>query len=338
MSQSAAAPADTRNMENALPTALQVIHKEALEDKLVGKVIVITGATSGIGLETARALSITGATLVLTARDLKKAEVALHGILEADRVSLVEMDLSSLASVRTAAAKILASVRNQVNILINNAGVMGFEKRTLTKDGYEMTFATNHLGHFLFFELLKPALLGSASPSFHSRVVNVASCAHRATSLHASDNYNFEKEEKDYEYLQAYAQSKLANIYMSNEIDRRYGDKGLHATSVHPGAIMTNISRNMSSESMAQIMENKDILSMLKNPEEGAATTVIAAVGAKWENKGGKYLENCDEADRGPDDDSIFGSGWVRQTYDRENESRLWKDSLKMVDLEDDLA
>ena len=121
--QYAAAHANPQGAGDARPTALQIVRDEGLEGKLTGKVMVITGTTSGIGIETARALSATGATLFLTARDLKRAEIALAGILEPDRVSLVQLDNTSFASIRAAAATILTESANRVNILVNNAGV-----------------------------------------------------------------------------------------------------------------------------------------------------------------------------------------------------------------------
>jgi NAD(P)-dependent dehydrogenase (short-subunit alcohol dehydrogenase family) len=334
MSKYAAVHANPQGAGDARPTALQIIHDEGLEGKLVGKVIVLTGGTSGIGLETARALSATGATLFLTARDLKKAEEALEGILEPGRVSLIEMDNGSLSSVRSGAANILAQSHNQVNILICNAGVMGFKERTLTQDGHEIIFGTNHLSHFLLFQLLKPALLASATPDFNSRVVVVSSSAHRLAPLRASDDYEFEK--GGYNDSAAYANSKLANIYMANEIERRYGDKGLHSTSLHPGGIVTRISRHMDPEIVKQILGNEQLRPNLKSAEQGAATTVLAAVGKEWSSKGGRYLENCAEAGPGEDDGNVFGRGYVRHTYDEENETRLWRDSLKIVGLQDD--
>ncbi|KIM97047.1 hypothetical protein OIDMADRAFT_44476 [Oidiodendron maius Zn] len=324
-----------RGAGDTRPTALEIIHDESLNGKLVGKVIVITGATAGIGIETARALSATGATLFLTARDVEKAKLALVGVLEPDRVSLIQMDNASFASIRAAAAFILEKSNNQVNILVNNASILGIEDLRLTEDGHEIHFATNHLGHFLLFQLLKPALLASSTIDFHSRVTIVASTAHRAWILNESDNYNFQK--GGYQYGLAYANSKLANIYMANELDRRYGHKGLHATSLHPGAINTTLSRHLGSEFVEKIMSDEKVLKTMKSPEQGAATTVLAAVGKEWENKGGKYLEDCDEAKRGEDDNDVFGVGYVRQTYDRKNEGRLWKDSLKIVGMEDDM-
>jgi NAD(P)-dependent dehydrogenase (short-subunit alcohol dehydrogenase family) len=335
MSPYAAAHINPQGAGDARPTALQIIHNESLEGKLVGKVMVITGATSGIGLETARALSTTGATLFLTAREMKKAENTLVGILEPGRVSLIEMDNSFFASIRAAAASILTNSNNQVNILVNNAGVMGVEALKLTEDCHEMHFATNHLGHFLLFQILKPALLASSTPDFHSRVVNVASSVHRAWNLNESNNYNFQK--GGYHFGLAYANSKLANIYMANELDRRYGRMGLHATSLHPGAVSTNLPRHLGPEFLEQIMSNENIVKILKTPEQGAATTVLAAVGKEWEDKGGKYLEDCEEAKRGEDDNESFGVGYVRQTYDPKNEERLWRDSLNIVGMSEDM-
>ena len=320
---------------DARPTALQIIRDESLEGQLIDKVIVLTGSTSGIGLETARGLAATGATLLLTVRDLNKAASSLGSLLDSDQISMVEMDNTLLDSVRAAAATILAKSKGKVNILVNNAGVMGPEDLTLTREGNKVHFATNHLSHFLLFQLLKPALISSSTTGFHSRVVNVASSGHRLGSLVESDNYNFQR--GGYNYASAYANSKLANIYMANELDRRYGHKGIHATSLHPGAINTSLARHLGSEFVEQIMSDENIVKVLKSIEQGAATTVLAAVSKDWENTGGKYLEDCEEAKRGEDDDEMFGVGFVRQTYDPINEGRLWRDSLEIVGITDDI-
>ncbi|AEO66359.1 7152f44b-58f7-428c-9c45-366884488dc1 [Thermothielavioides terrestris] len=332
-SRYAAAHLDPQGAGDARPTALQIIQDESVEGKLAGKVIVIAGATSGIGLETARALKATGATLLLTARNLAKAHKNLAGILEPGVVSLVEMDLDSFRSIRTGAERILSTTKGQVNILINSAGVMGLQSRTLTEDGIEAHFSSNYLGFFLLFQLLKRALLASATPAFHSRVVVVSSSAHRAAAaLPASDNYNFEK--GGYSHEAAYNNAKLAAVYLANKIEREYGAQGLHATSLHPGAIHTDIGRHMPPEFVQGLMSDPGIRKILKSAEQGAATTVWAAVGKEWEGKGGRYLEDVKEAERGEDDGQAFGVGWVKQTYDAEEEDRLWRDSLRMVGLE----
>ena len=124
---------------------------------------------------------------------------------------------------------------------------------------------------------------------------------------------------------------------MTNEVDRRYSSKGLHATCVHPGGIATRISRHFGPEFVDSLMSNEELVKTFKSPEQGAATTVIAAIGKEWENKGGKYVEDCEEAGRGKDDYDSFGYGWVSHTFDQKAEERLWKDSLKMVGISDDM-
>ncbi|KAH7009151.1 short-chain dehydrogenase/reductase-like protein [Macrophomina phaseolina] len=334
MSRYAEAHVNPTGPGDARPTALQIIKDEGVEGKLVGKVVVITGTSSGIGIETARALSPTGAKLLLTARNLDKAKTALDGILEPGRIELVEMDNTSLESVRTAARTILEKSNNQVNILINNAGIMALPKLEKTKDGFEMQFGVNHLAHFLLFQLLKPALLASATPEFSSRVVNLSSSAHHVASINESGNYSFEKTE--YNDWVAYGQAKTANIYMTNEIERRYGSRGLHATSVHPGVIATALMQHMDPAMIENFKSDEKVYKMMKSPEQGAATTVWAAIGKEWEDKGGEYLAECGKTTRGNDNHEIAGVGFAGHAYDPEREARLWKDSLEMVGLKDD--
>ncbi|KAH8803532.1 short-chain dehydrogenase/reductase-like protein [Xylogone sp. PMI_703] len=333
MSRYDVAHANPQGPGDARPTALQIIQDEGLEGQLTGKVIVITGTSSGIGVETARALYATSATLYLTARDIPKTKEVFSDILGSGRVEIIHMDLTSFASVRAAAQTILEKSNNQVNILINNAGVMAVPERQLTKDGHEMQFGINHLAHFLLFQLLKPALLASSTPQFHSRVVNLSSSGHRVHGINDSDNYDFQK--GDYDPWVAYGQSKTANIYMANEIERRYGPKGLHATAVHPGAINTPLLKYMDPEVLQKAVETLGA-GKIKSIEQGAATTVWAAAGKEWANRGGRFLEDISEAKPGPDDGDANGKGYVPHAYDPEKEARLWKDSLKLVGLEDD--
>jgi len=184
MSSYAKAHANPKGPGDARPTAMQIITDEGVEGKLTGKTIVITGVSSGIGIETVRALAATGATLYLTARNLSKAERALEDIFKPNQMELVQMDQASLTSVRAAAATILEKT-SRINILIANAGIMAVQNLQLTDSGHELQFATNHLSHFLFFELLKPALLAASSPDFHSRVIVVSSSGHRRHGLNA---------------------------------------------------------------------------------------------------------------------------------------------------------
>ncbi|GME56967.1 Short-chain dehydrogenase/reductase SDR [Neofusicoccum parvum] len=223
MSRYASANASPNGPGDARPTALQIIRDEGLEGKLGDKVFVVTGGSSGIGIETVRALHVTGATVITTVRNVSKGQAVVDDILAADpnnkaAIQLVKLELDSLASVREGAKEILSKSKGQVNVLVNNAGVMA-TPFGLTKDGFETQFATCHLGHFLLFELLKPALLSSATPSFPSRVVNVSSIGHRVAEVRF-DDFNF-GEGKAYDPWLSYGQAKTANIYLANEIERQ---------------------------------------------------------------------------------------------------------------------
>lgn len=334
MSRYEAAHANATGPGDARPTALQIVADEGMEGKLKGKVVVITGTSSGIGIETVRALAVTGATIYCTARNVTKAKTALAGILDATRLEIFEMDQDSFASVRAAAQAILAKTE-RINILINNAGIMAVQDLQFTKDGHELQFGTNHLSHFLFFELLKPALLAGVTPDFHSRVVNLSSSGHRIHGINESDNYNFQITE--YTAMTAYGQSKTANIYMANEIERRYGSRGLHATSVHPGLIRdTGLSKHMPAGEMAALGAIEQFSRTMKSLEQGAATTVWAAIAKEWGTKGGRYLVDCTEGVPAEADSSLYDSAFHAPfAYDAKKEERLWKDSLKIVGLVD---
>ncbi|KAL6890955.1 hypothetical protein GGI43DRAFT_430500 [Trichoderma evansii] len=335
MSRYAEAHVSPKGPGDARPTALQIVQDEGMTDKLKGKAIVVTGVSSGLGIETVRALSITGASFYLTARDLTKAKNALGDIFEPSRMKLVEMDQTSLKSVRAAAKTILADT-DKISILVNNAGVMAIPDLQLSQDGHEMQFAVNHLSHFLFFQLLKPALLAGSTPEFASRVVNVSSSSHRLHGILASDNYDFQK--GDYDRWISYGQSKTANVYMASQIERLYGARGLHGLSVHPGGIATGLTRYFSEEDMKAMMASvgPEVLQGMKSPEQGAATQVWAAIAKEWEGKGGKYLVDVAVAKPGPDDRDMTSPFTASHTYNAEEEARLWKDSLKIVGLEDD--
>ncbi|POS77175.1 alcohol dehydrogenase [Diaporthe helianthi] len=337
MSRYAEAHVNPSGPGDARPTALQIIKDEGFEGKLKGKSIVITGTSSGIGIETARALATTGATLILLNRSLPKAKAAVADFFEPARMHLVEMDNESLESVRAAAAAVLSKTQT-IDILINNAGIMAVPDRRLTRDGHEIQFGVNHLAHFLLFHLLKPALLAASTPESHSRVVIVASAAHKQGGIQASDNYDYNVE-GSYQPWKAYAQSKTANIYMANEIERRYGAKGLHATSLQPGAINTNIGQYIPPEqvaAMAESMKEQGGWVHMKSVEQGAATTVWAAIGAEWATEGGKYLDNCAVATPAAEgEQSVSAATYAPWAYDEDKAARLWKDSLKIVGLED---
>ncbi|KAJ5632713.1 hypothetical protein N7490_009052 [Penicillium lividum] len=229
---------------DARPTASQIIEDEQLNGQWPDKTVLITGCSSGIGIETAKALFKTGATIYVTARDVNKAKSALGSFLDSDRVHLLELDLESLASVRRCAETFL-TLSGRLNILINNAGVMATsEGRKM--DGFETQFGTNHLAHFLLVQILLPALQKSSTSEFQSRVVILSSVGHRDGEVNF-ENLNFEGE---YEPWKAYAQSKTANVWTSNELERRFGSKGDHSLSVHPGGIMTGLTKHLSNEQL----------------------------------------------------------------------------------------
>ncbi|RGP60879.1 ww domain-containing oxidoreductase [Fusarium sporotrichioides] len=327
MSRYTEAHAEPKGPGDARPTAMQIIKDEAVEGTLKGQFIVITGVSSGLGIETTRALASTGAFLFLTARDIPKAQTALAGVFDPSCMEIIQMDQTSFESIRTAAAAILTKT-SKVHLLVNNAGVMSIPDRRLTADGHELQFGTNHLSHFLFYKLLEPALLASAS-NIPSRVVNLSSSGHNFYALNDSDNYDFQK--GGYDPQVAYAQSKTANIYMANEIERRHGSQGLHGFSLHPGIISTGLARHMPPDAFAGM---EWIYPIMKNVEQGAATTVWAAVSKDLDNKGGLYLSECSVAKPHEEGkDKISSSGYAPHAYDVEAAKKLWNDSLKLVGL-----
>ena len=316
-----------RGPGDARPRALQIVKDEGLEGKMTDKVFVVTGASSGIGTETGRALAATGGRVFLTVRDMKKGEAACKSFLEPGRVELLEMDNNSLDSVR-AAAKTLLAKSDRLNVIVNNAGIMAAPEGK-TADGFESQFGTNHLAHFLFFCLVKDVMLASSTPDFQSRVVNVSSSGHMAGEVQFG-NYGFES--GNYSPWAGYGQSKTANIYMTNEIENRYGAKGLHGLALNPGGIWTGLQKFIPEETMKQWKARPNVENFLKSTEQGAATSILAAIGKVYEKKGRLYLEDCDTAELTKNNEA----GYVAHAFDKEKEARLWKDSLKMVGLSED--
>ena len=317
-------PGDSR------PTALDIVKDEGLQGKLSDKVAIVTGCSSGIGIETARALHATGMRLFLGVRDTAKGQAALSDILQPGHVELLKMDLNSLDSVRATAEEFLSKSKT-LNILVNNAGIMATPQGK-TADGYELQFGTCHLAHFLLFQLLKPTLLASSSPSFNSRIVALSSSGHRAGGVRF-DDYNFEK--SDYSPWAAYGQAKTSNIYFTNELDRRYGSKGLHGLSVMPGGIMTGLQKHTPDAVKEKWSKDETIQNYMKSPQQGAATTVYAALSQDWEGKGGKYLEDCAVSPLS-ETGGATSPGHAPHAYNEEGEKKLWTDSLKFVGLKDD--
>ncbi|KEY64643.1 hypothetical protein S7711_02845 [Stachybotrys chartarum IBT 7711] len=318
--QKVAGPGDAR------PTAHQILEDEQLIGKWSDKTVMVTGCSSGVGIETVKALHETGATVYGTARDLNKAKSALSSIIDSDRLHLLELDLNSLASVRKAADTFLAQPNPRLNVLITNAGVMATPEGR-TADGFETQLGTNHLSHFLLIQLLLPTLQNSSSADFQSRVVALSSSAHRNSEV-IFDNLNLDGA---YNKWVSYGQSKTANIWTANELERQFGSKGVHALSVHPGGIMTGLSQHLSSEETSAWTADENVVKMLKSPEQGAATTVWAATAKALEGQGGKYLEDCQISKPVPMDGTFLSPGYAAWAYDEAKEKKLWEKSIELV-------
>ena len=289
---------------------------------LHGRVAVVTGASTGIGLETARVLAAAGARVIMAGRDAAKHERAIatirerHGDAQLDHV---ELDLTSLASARAAASAVRA-LTDGVDLLVNNAGVMytPFER---TADGFELQFGTNHLGHFVFTNHLLPAVLGAAP----ARIVNLSSGGHQSSDIHWDDpNY----EHRPYDKFESYGQAKTANILFSVELQRRLADRGVESFAVHPGMIVTELGRYMTRDDMkllrSRIAESASASGNApigyKSIEQGAATTVWAAVAPELTGRGGTYLADCAICDT--------HAPWAR---DPDAARRLWTMSERLV-------
>lgn len=329
-SRESAGPGDHRR------TAQQVVEDQGLIGKWEGKVVLITGCTSGIGIETARALKATGAKVYATGRNLEKGKETLKDILEPGRLELIQLKLDSLASVRACAAE-FQSKESKLNILINNAGVMAIKERQETEDGFEAQFGTNHLGHFLLFQLLKPQLLVGSSPEHHSRVVNLTSVGHRYSPA-VVDDLNLKKPDA-YQQWPAYGHSKTAVIWMANEIERRYGDeaakasgKAIHGWSVNPGGIRSGLQVHV--PEFEAMWEMPAIKKVEKSPAQGAATTVWAAVEKDFEGVGAMYLEDCMVAEAATGEE-LADPGYASWAFDAEGANKLWTESCKLVGVED---
>lgn len=272
---------------NAHSTAYDVVN--GLD--LTGKTAIVTGGYSGLGLETVRALSGAGATVIVPARDTEKASRALEGM---GRVEVVAMDLTDPSSIEAFASGFLA--RNiPLPILINSAGVMA---TPLFRDGggHEGQFATNHLGHFRLAKALWPALVKARG----ARVVSVSSRGHQIAGMDF-DDIDFRR--RHYDRWIAYGQSKTANVLFAVELDRRGREDGIRAFSLHPGQILTNLARHLSDEDIAGFdaldADGKPIVDPdrgMKTPQQGAATIAWAATSPLLADKGGLYLEDCNIA------------------------------------------
>lgn len=250
-------------------------------EQLTGKTAIITGANSGIGLEAAKVLAERGATIVMAVRDTEKGEAARQLILNDNKeasLSVMKLDLADLSSVRTFADSFKRQ-HNSLDLLINNAGVMT-PPYSKTKDGFELQFGSNHLGHFALTGLLLPLLKNTPG----SRVVSLSSLAHKGASIDF-DNLDGTK---GYKPMKFYSQSKLANLLFAQELDKRFKQYGLQSMSLacHPGISATNLfkfGKRDAPKFLKTLMHN-----FLQPPDMGALPTIYAATDPNL--KGGEYI------------------------------------------------
>ena len=272
-----------------------------------GKVCVVTGATAGIGKETALSLAKMGATVVIVARDAAKSARTVDEIEAAvpnAKVDVVLADFASLAAVRAAAAEI-GRRYGAVHVLVNNAGLAN-KHRTLSADGFELTFAVNHLAPFLLTRELMP-LLRAGAPS---RIVTVASAA----EAHGPIDFDDLQSEKNYRGFRAYGKSKLANVLFTYELAARLAGSGITANCLHPGAVATDLLRKLPWLLYALISP------FLLTPEQGAATQLLLASSPQVEGVSGGYYVKCKAARSSP------------RSYDASARKRLWEVSEAMAD------
>jgi NAD(P)-dependent dehydrogenase (short-subunit alcohol dehydrogenase family) len=290
---------------------------------LTGRHVLVTGASTGLGEETTRALAAHGARVTMAVRDTAKGAGAADRVRASvpdASVTLAELDLASLASVRAFAAA-FRTEHGHLDALINNAGVMACP-RASTVDGFELQIGTNHIGHFLLAtELLE--LIGEGG-----RVIALSSAGHRFADVDLDDP-NFERSE--YEPWVAYGRSKTANALFGVEADRRLRERGAHAFSLHPGGIMTELGRHLTEETIGTLTASipADQPMEWKTVPQGAATTVWALTAPELEAHGGAYLEDCHVAERNDEEGS---RGGVRSyAIDPDRAAALWARSEEWV-------
>ncbi len=300
---------------------------------LRGKRFLVTGASSGIGLETARALVSRGANVVgASVGGLAEAERATAAVREAasragGKLDLIQLDLGSLRNVRDCADKLLAA-GERFDVIIANAGIMA-PPLGRTVDGFERQFAINFLGHFALLKWIEPLIVD------HGRVVVLSSQAHRVSDIDLQD-LNFERQE--YDPFVAYGRSKTAEALLAVEFDRRHRHRGIRAASVMPGNSLTNLPRHFSQEQLEGLFEAVGKAraesglppATLKEIPQAAATSVWAAVVADKDEIGGRYLEDCAIA---PVDDTPnpFADGVRSYALDADKAKQLWAKSEELI-------
>ncbi|MEO1046595.1 MAG: oxidoreductase [Pseudomonadota bacterium] len=287
---------------------------------LAGKLAVVTGGYSGIGLETVRALAARGVKVLIPVRDPAKAEAALANV-QGD-VATAAMDLADLASVRALADQVI-SEWDRLDLLINNAGIMACPEMR-TAEGWEMQFAVNHIGHFVLAKGLMPLLQKAETP----RVVALSSTGHKQSPIRWDDPF-FTRQ--PYDKWQAYGQSKTANALFARGFNARLSESGGRVFSVHPGGIATPLQRHLHDEEMVALGwkdESGDwsanAKEMFKSTTQGCSTTLWAATSPMLAEKGGQYCEDCDIAALSDPDNPVRYRNVETYACDDAAAERLW--------------
>lgn len=288
------------------------------ERDLTGLTVFITGANSGLGQETARAMAAKGAHVMMAGRDQAKLDAAVAAIRESlpdASLETIICDLGNLVQLRACGAEARARLA-KIDLLINNAGVMA-PPLSRTADGFEMQLGTNHFGHFaLTAELLPLIEAGSAK-----RIVNLSSRGHHFAPVNLEDPHY---EARAYDPWESYGHSKTANILFTVGLEARLAGRGIHAYAVHPGGIQTNLGRHMTEEMIAALMArvtSSDSGFAWKTIPQGAATSCWAATAPEIEGKGGVYCEDCHVAEV----DDVSATGGVRSyALDPATADKLW--------------
>ena len=292
---------------------------------LTGRHALVTGASSGLGIETTRSLAAHGASVTMAVRDVDKGtrvrDELLAKVPGAD-LEVRELDLASLASVRAFCASFLED-RSTLELLIGNAGVMACPFGT-TVDGFELQFGTNHLGHFLLARELLP--LVQATPG--ARVVLLSSSGHRISDVDLDDP-GFER--TPYGAWVAYGRSKTANVLCAVGLHRRLADHGAQALAVHPGFIVTDLGRHLTKETFQQLLDLRPPgeAPFQKTVEQGAATTVWAATDPALAGEPAWFYEDCGRAEL--TEDPLAGSGVRAYAVDPDRAEALWDLSERLV-------
>jgi NAD(P)-dependent dehydrogenase (short-subunit alcohol dehydrogenase family) len=295
---------------------------------LSGRVAAVTGASGGLGLETARSLAARGAHVVLAARSGDKLDAAvgtIRGELPGASLSTVVLDLADVASCRHAAFEVLSSV-DRLDLLINNAGVM-CTPFGQTANGFETQIGTNHLGHMAWTLPLMDLLTKNDG----GRIVNLSSAGHRFGDVDL-DDLSFDQ--RTYDPWSGYGASKTANVLFSVELERRLGPLGVHALAVHPGGIHTDLGRHMTPELLGEIQERIAQSNPAgfdwKSIPQGASTTVWAATTPEFADRGGVYCEDCHQAPVVDADDAGTG-GVLAYAVDPARAAALWDRSMALL-------